>query len=504
MKIFLIEDEILALEELADTLQAYSGEHIVRCFESGEEAIVYAQKEAPDILISDIRMPGLNGLDTLQKLMQINPQLQAVMLSGYNDFEYARTALKYGAKEYLLKPVISKELFEVLDRVIQSVKMEEQKSQIAMDWSFNRGIRGIESHSKLSMEEQLAGGPWLMIGAVLENWRSESTWSTSGLSLQEMTTWLQVNDHPQAKCFEVDGHLRILLLPARTSDKDSNVRLRVHRIHEHMLASHPIMHTVYHVKMNQQSLESAYLYVLQLLEKQVRLGCSTFMFLDQPQSLTLVWDSARLIEKHIRASEYAKLNLELRRMLDNLKRTGISLKQASVFLSDFMYAIKFKLTQNQSDIDSITLDSVYEFLKTCNDYTMIQEWLLRKLAGMMKEDLLGGPSQPKQIIPSILDYIQQHYSETIQLQVFASKHHMSISHLSKLFKSETGANFSEYMLQTRMKKAQQLLDGGYTKISEISKLVGYEDPKFFSQIFKRWSGVTPQEYMKKDKRALVE
>ena len=92
---------------------------------------MHAQKEVPDIVISDIRMPGLNGLETLQKLMLVNPQLQAVMLSGYNDFEYARTALKLGAKEYLLKPVITKDLYDVLDRLIATVSLEEQKSQMA-------------------------------------------------------------------------------------------------------------------------------------------------------------------------------------------------------------------------------------------------------------------------------------------------------------------------------------------------------------------------------------
>lgn len=497
MNIFLIEDEILALEELEHSLIPYSEHHTIRCFESGEEALVYAQKEVPDIVISDIRMPGLNGLETLQKLMLVNPQLQAVMLSGYNDFEYARTALKLGAKEYLLKPVITKDLYDVLDRLIVMVSLEEQKSQIALDWSFNRIIRGLNSNNSRDNVEHLAGN-WIMVAALLENWNSESTWSGSGLDEKEVMNWIQSRFHLQAKCFDVDGHLRIFLLPVMAFEKESITRQKILRIHDYLLASNKVIHTVYHLKMENESLETVYHTNIQLLEKQVKLGIPTFMTGEQPYHLTLVWDSARLIEKHILESEYAKLNIELRRMLDNLKRTGVSMKQASIFLTDFVYAIKYNLTKNKTDLESISMESVYDFLKTCEDYVKLQDWLLNKLSGMMKE-VLPDLSQPKQVIPSLLDYVQQHYSETIYLQDFAAKHHMSVGYLSKMFKAETGSNFSEYIMQVRMMKAQELLAGGYKKISEISQLVGYEDPKFFSQNFKRWSGVTPQDYKKKDK-----
>jgi two-component system response regulator YesN len=139
---------------------------------------------------------------------------------------------------------------------------------------------------------------------------------------------------------------------------------------------------------------------------------------------------------------------------------------------------------------------MYEFIKSCDTYSMLQEWLLGKLGGMMAGNSLD-MSHPKQIIPLLLDYVQQNYSETIHLQDFAVKYHLSTGYLSKLFKSETGSNFSEYIVEIRMNKAQELINGGYKKISEISKMVGYEDSKFFSQTFKRWSGVTPQDYKKK-------
>jgi two-component system response regulator YesN len=495
MRIFLIEDEALAMEELLFIMKPYAEQHTIVCFENGEDALEGALQAAPDIIISDIKMPGLSGLETLQKLTVINPQLQAIMLSGYNEFEYARAAIKLGAKEYILKPVMEKELYEVLDRLIAAVITEEHKIQMAKDWSLTRMMRGMSPHQDARNDDTLSGN-WLVCVILLRNWNSEHTWANSQLTANRFSEWLHMKVDHDTKCLDMDVHMRIVMLPVPKSEKESKLRLKVNQIHDYVCTYEPVVHTVYHIKKEQDVLDASYRMCLRLLEDQVRLEVSTFMPIFQAPQLAPVWDSVRLIELHLRESEYAKLNMELRRMLESLHRTGIHLKQMSVFLSDFFYALKYNLNLSKNDLESFSMDSIYEFIKTCDTYSMLQEWLLGKLSGMM----VGQPtemSHPKQIIPILLDYVQQYYSETIHLQDFAVKYHLSVGYLSKLFKAETGNNFSEYIVEIRMRKAQELLNGGYKKVSEISQMVGYEDPKFFSQTFKRWSGVTPAEYKKR-------
>lgn len=496
MIIYIIEDEYLALEELLQVLEPYMSEHKVLGFKNGEDALQHARRETPDIIISDIRMPGLSGLETLRRLAELNPRVQAAMLSGFGDFEYARTALKLGAKEYVLKPAKDSELFAVLDRLIGEAEKEALEARMAVDWSFTRRIRGLADKGDTTSEAQLAG-KWIMLGLLNVNWKSASTWTTNGLAPSAASEWLTAHVHPSAKCFDLDGHLRIVLLPVSHADKDDFIRQRALRVHDHMQAGVRIVHTAY-VKTEQQSLETAYQQLQQLLESQVRLGISTFMLLDHPPSLLPMWENARMIEKHVANAEYAKLGLELRRLLDNFRRSAVTMKQVSEFLSDFMYAVKYNLNRSKPEAESLSQDSIYEYLKTCDDYVALHDWLLDKLSRVMP---VPGTetSQPKQIIPSIMEYVKQYYDQTIHLQDFATKHHVSIGHLSKLFKAETGTNFSDYIIQVRMAKAQELIAGGYKKISEISKLVGYEDPKFFSQTFKKWLGVTPQDYKNKEK-----
>lgn len=188
--------------------------------------------------------------------------------------------------------------------------------------------------------------------------------------------------------------------------------------------------------------------------------------------------------------------MDLRKMLDDLRRDGITLKQTSVLLSDFLYALKYKITE--ADWEAISEDLIYDFLKTCRSDEALLDWLKDRLTGLMAGVDHTMP-QPKQFIPALLDYLSKHYAETVYLQDFASRYHVSIGYLSKLFKAETGYNFSDYLIHIRMNKAIELLDGGYKRVAEISRLVGYEDPKFFSQTFKRFTGVTPQEYKRKEK-----
>jgi len=497
MNIMLIEDEWLAMEELLHLMKPYEKDHSIISFDNGEDALAHALTGhyIPDILITDIRMPGFTGLEVIERLIALYPNIQTIMVSGYNDFEYARSALKLGAKEYLLKPVPADELHAAVERLMDAVHKEKEKSRNVLDLTLAGMIRGIKG--KEHADSTHDSSQWLMITILLENWNSPYTWPQMGTSTEVVTAWLRREVDSLANCFDMDGHIRVILLSARVNDRESDIRQKVKSIHDFCCERDSIIiHTSYRMPTAGESMEGTYRLCLELLEQQVRLGAATFMPLSVSNQMESFWDSARRIELHIRELDYAKLQLELRRMLDGLRRDSITVKQMSELLSDFLYALKYTLTGKRSEISVISTDSVYTYLKTCRDEALLQQWISDRLMSMMSANNQTIP-QPKQIIPALMDYVQQHYSDKIHLGDFAVRYHVSIGYLSKLFKAETGLNFSDYIVRIRMNKAKELLDGGYKKISEISRLVGYDDPKFFSQTFKRWTGITPQEYKRK-------
>ncbi|PZT55684.1 response regulator transcription factor [Paenibacillus silvae] len=498
MIIMLIEDEMLAMDELRHLMKPYESDHTVVGFDNGEDAIAYARKFAPDIVISDIRMPGRNGLEVVHDILSFHPQSQIILLSGYNDFEYVRAALKLGAKEYLLKPVMAGELDLAMKRAREAIFKLEARNQHELQWSLSQMFRGITLPADRNGEKAFTGY-WLMITVLLENWKSSFTWSNSGVDIGPLLEWLRLNIHPSATCVDMDGHSRIMLLPVQENAREESLRRMSSRVNTFLLEQVEqvaVIHTVYELKKECETMEEVYRRSLQRLENQIRLGVSTFMFVNHHVSGQMFWDSARRIEAYIRDGESGKLFTELRRMLDDLRRDGITLKQTSVLLSDFLYALKYKITE--PDWEAISEDLIYDFLITCRTDDALLEWLKDRLTRLMAGVHHATP-QPKQIIPAILDYLNKHYAETVHLQDFALRYHVSISYLSKLFKAETGYNFSDYLIHMRLNKAIELLDSGYKRITEISRLVGYEDPKFFSQTFKRFTGVTPQEYKRKEK-----
>jgi len=494
MNILLIEDEMLAMDELRFLMRPYEKDHVVAGFDNGEDALDYARQHVPDIVVSDIRMPGMSGLEVVQEILSAHPRTQIILLSGYNDFEYARTALKLGAKEYLLKPVTASELEAAIDRALDAVRTEEAKSRNQLEWSLTRLFRGMDASDRES--GQVFDGDWLLIAVLLENWKSPFTWPQSQVSLEAFVEWLRKDVHPDAVCLDMDVHLRMALLPVPGTERRDRLRHAASRVHEFLGLKTGIVHTAYDWKKDSETLQEAYQRCLQRLESQVRLGAATFMTPQRGSTAQSFWDSARRVEAHIQHKEYGMFTIELRRMLEALRRDEATLKQTAVLLSDFLYALKYKLGNTQGELDDIGEGSIYDELKTCRTDENLLEWLTERLSGYMAGVEERTP-QPKQIVPALLDYVQHHYGESVQLQDFASRYHVSIGYLSKLFKAETGMNFSDHLIRVRMNKAMELMDAGYKRVAEIGRLVGYEDPKFFSQTFKRYTGVTPLEYKRK-------
>src|SRR6266496_1221041 len=121
MNILVIEDEPLALDDLLGMLQAFDGAHRIAGCASGVEALDYAETTPPDLVITDIRMPEIDGLELVRQLKARIPQLAAIVLSGYSEFEYARTSLRLGIADYLLKPVRTDALHQAVARALEAI-----------------------------------------------------------------------------------------------------------------------------------------------------------------------------------------------------------------------------------------------------------------------------------------------------------------------------------------------------------------------------------------------
>src|SRR4029450_1492584 len=124
MNILVVEDEPLALDDLLGMLQAFDSAHRITGCASGVEALIHAETTPPDLVIPHIRMPEIDGPELVRKLKVRAPQLAAIVLSGYSEFEYARTSLRLGIGDYLLKPVRKDVLHQAVTRALEAIAIE--------------------------------------------------------------------------------------------------------------------------------------------------------------------------------------------------------------------------------------------------------------------------------------------------------------------------------------------------------------------------------------------
>lgn len=128
MRILIVEDEVMIREGLAKLIKSHTGHTVAGEASNGQEGLILALRLRPELVITDIRMPVMDGLQMIEKLHDMNLNTRAVILSGYSEFEYAKKAIYYGVEDYLLKPLAAEDIVDVLERIEKKMEEEEQKN----------------------------------------------------------------------------------------------------------------------------------------------------------------------------------------------------------------------------------------------------------------------------------------------------------------------------------------------------------------------------------------
>jgi YesN/AraC family two-component response regulator len=174
MNILVVEDEPLALDDLLGMLQGFGGAHRITGCASGVEALAYAEKTPPDLIITDIRMPEIDGLELVRQLKARTLQLAAIVLSGYSEFEYARTSLRLGIADYLLKPVRTDALHQAVARALEAATAERTRATHLREAELARLLLG--GQRATSADPNLLAGDWGVVVLICENWEGPTIW----------------------------------------------------------------------------------------------------------------------------------------------------------------------------------------------------------------------------------------------------------------------------------------------------------------------------------------
>lgn len=542
LKIFLAEDEVVVRETIKRMIPWEElGFELVGEAADGEMALPLLIRQQPDLLITDIKMPFMDGLTLARLAKKEIPGLKVVILSGYDDFNYAKQAIGIGVEDYLLKPITKNALIERLSEIRS--RYEHEKTQKEYYEKFQREMQAYEKNSSRDFFEALVDGSMDMmevykraeklgLDIVAEAYnvliftmncdedfsgqRDEySSWEAESLELLESF----FAGHSSAMLFRSNIFSYGVLLKGQREAIEENTRACVDEIRkilsrqdgrrEWFLA---VGQSVERLSQIQKSYHTAsrafsqrYLYDENILYY------DEMETMEHPGGQAETEDNAYLQKVDVNALNPA--------ILQKFLSNGLQ-EETENFVKDYFYAIGQEPMESLVFRNYVILNvrfSVISFIKGlgCDTNEMESadtEEVLAESGKNMESAIAyakkmisqaieirdqNSGNKNRSILKTAVDFIDSHYmDEEISLNTVANVANVSSNHFSALFSQNMGQTFIEYLTTLRMNKAKELLRCTGMRSSEIAGEIGYKDAHYFSYLFKKTQGMTPSDYRK--------
>ena len=519
----MVDDEPKQRRGLAAMVRSLRPEYKVHEAKNGKEALEFAQNRVLDIVFTDIQMPIVNGIDFLKALNNAGPKIpKVVFVSVFHEFDYAQQALRLGAKDYLVKPVMTEQLEPIISDLERQLK---QESTLQLE---TKSLSDQLSHTKPVYMEHL-----------LYKWMTE---------VLQPDEWSEVRRH-----FSFNGHGTVLILETKSGDR------KEHELEWKSILKRAISQT------NSNGAEAAVvapehekdlLYVITVWRQEE--ACSEFVdklrkTLLQLESVysrsisAVIGKESANIETDIReCCESAKNALqflyyfpegkwlsaiELQNLLKNDANTPVTTKDTD--------ALEKAVTENQLEIAVPMLASILDqmagayptpFRLKCSAIQLllnclkrvelvIDDDVYRVLTNRIEQELFASKSfrgtqdtaallltdivkqmkkdkssRSEMIMQKCREFVEDNLHEDLGLELIAQRFFYNPSYFSILFKNNFGISFTDFLVKTRMQKARSLLLQSDLKVVDIARQVGYKDIKYFNKVFKKMFLYSPEEF----------
>jgi two-component system response regulator YesN len=512
MSILVADDEHLVRKGIRHLLADQPDYRIVADAANGQEALQKARELKPNIVILDVKMPVMDGLETLKELNQLSPGSKTIILSGHNDFTFAQQALKFGANDYLLKPTNLQELMAALERAKTHI-LEDKDTQNTL----SNGMSAITEQFYVSLLRNE-----LPATEISEKLRSLKVEEKSASVLL-----ISFDDRYRLKSEKSEQEYRRLCL-------DMKQRIKA-LLDKELQRPIPVLHLDYLecvvVYFSSQKPEARSL--AKMILAKVKGEYPFTVAVGSKRSLPLINESYRdarekiknrlliggkrvisetagttteqtpypeeiekLITKAIRFGDCEQVQAAVKSMFETVAG-HLSSPEAWTHLSYHLLELAYSVL---TDLEVFSNERISLFeksgeipnLTSAEDIRYFVTRNLTDIAALIRSMNTG----PSIAIRKAISYINDNYADRIALQDVAQYTCLSPNYLSQLFKQETGRSFLEYLTHCRVEAAKKLLVQSNLTISEIAFKLGYDMPSYFSEVFKKSEDLTPSQYRK--------
>lgn len=535
IKVFLVEDEVIIRSGVKKSINwEQEGYEFVGEASDGELAYPMILKEKPDILITDIRMPFMDGLELSRLVKKELPDIKILILSGYDEFEYAKKAIKIGVTEYLLKPISAAKLTEVLNAVAETIRQENEEKNLLE--TYFAEMRENTERDKMRLFEKLLMGD-LSMGEILE--AGERFGMNLGASCYKIVLFkilANLENHVYAE----------QMVDACSSVEQAASMMEGVYVFQRGVEGWAFLLTAQDEKSMEESAKILYQNLKQAMKNYTQLEYFGGIGSTVPRIRSLKQSfreadrafAARFVEEAnqiISQKEFEKSQMEEGLKMQGVVQIGKSREMLQKFLSNgtreevkaFSDAyisrieeenIRSTMVRQYVVIDvSIVILSFCERISSANrlqeeaeelqkmmqkihSLSEIKKYVVRLLNEAIELRDAESGRRYSDLIAAAKKEIENHYmTEEISLNTVAISVGMSPSYFSSIFSKEAGKTFVKYLTEVRIEKAKEFLMCSSMKTSEIGYEVGYKDPHYFSYIFKKVQGCSLKEYRARGK-----
>lgn len=490
-RIIVAEDEPTALNHVLMILRKKCPEYEIQgTAENGREALELIRKEQPDILISDVKMPVMDGIQLVAKVKEEFPEVLSVIVSGYSEFEYAKGALQSGVCDYLLKPLAPSDMKKLMDKLMLRLNSMyyHRRNKI-----LKKLCNGKHIEDKSLLYRCFAGGKYY--AAIYRKnglpKRFSRTSSVEIFSMEEERVYIYGRDEMEA----------LYLFPEELLFS-GGFRTMAERIFERERSPYTYLTAIiYEQPFELEELPDIVPKLYRKLDESVVTGQNQMYCLKERNSETSETDYAGESEKQLELIEYLIRYKENGKIFEELK-TLFSIfekqKESQIYVEASIRYI-FQLMRNMNPLETdfadleFMIDDAFYYAATMQE---LMESVLNIVKQCMPEMAKERIDNKEQLLHSICSYIEEHMGNPMTLGSICKQFGVSQTSLSRMFRTYKNSSFSNYLTKVRIEKAKQMmLTDPNAYIKDIAERVGYADQFYFSRIFRSVTGICPKEYI---------
>lgn len=525
-KLVIVDDEQIIREGIAANTDFGSlNIELVGCCENGLEALEVVKAHQPDIVMTDINMPFMNGLELAEQILHLYPLTKIIFLTGYDRFEYVKQALRLRITDYLVKPILPNEFLKIFKKVTKTLEQERLKEihisslidrvaeteQVLRDRFLNRLTKGkmcttelmgnLRNH-KIDMDLSINNYQALCVSFDQTGMCDSMNYNILDGYLIKALTLIHSYTSGMPDCVVFRTYydrIAVFIGGEDQCDVTEASELLADKVLSGMTQESGVSISIGKIVKSFEAISQSYKSAEEVLEYRLFSGkhaISSYIDLKKRRGSGLsisLSEYAGAIYREVKSGTHLTLNKRIDEAFDLLRKHTLAVDSYYIHVQSLLTSIILSLEEQGISYSDVTKQTLNPLLKLQKMQTLdeMQVWIKQLCTSIIEYVVEEQEDYQFSQAKAARSYIEAHFSDDdISLKKVCKALGMSVSYFSQIFKEETGKTFVDYLTCLRMEQAKVLLRNTSDKTYEISAAVGYKDSHYFSLVFKKHVGMT--------------